>query len=96
LVLKNLITLADKNNAPAKFTWDELNSRVKSLQNQELDYYTFLSYMDQDPLVKALVVHFDDNGLELKSKNSTISPDTDQGGQEVSKMAKRATQKRRG
>lgn len=96
MVLKNLITTADKKGIPAKFTWDELNSQVKSLQNQELDYYTFLSYMDQDPLIKALVIRFDDNGLELKSKNSTIRPDVDQGGKEVSKMAKRATQKRRG
>lgn len=69
---------------------------MKSFQNQELDYYTFLSYADQNPLVKALVVHFDDNGLELKSKNSTISPDREHDSGEVNKMAKRATQKRRG
>lgn len=94
LVLKNLIASADKAGKPARFTWKEINQAVRGLE-YPLDYYNFLAQHEQDPLVKNLVVHFDDDGIELRSKNATIGSQ-DREDQTVKKMAKRATTKARG
>ena len=53
---------------------------------------------DEDPLVKALVHKFDQNGIELKSKRTKSSADRPESNNEkvVSTMAKRATNKARG
>lgn len=94
MILKSLISSAEEKKSPATFTWNELNQKVPNLDHP-LDYYTFLSYHDSDPSIKMLTAHFDDNGIELKTKNSIIRK-KDQEDQTVSKMAKRATAKARG
>jgi hypothetical protein len=57
-----------------------------------------LAVHDQDPIVKALVHKFDQNGIELKSKKTKDSADRPESNNEkvVSTMAKRATNKARG
>lgn len=53
---------------------------------------------EEDPLVKALVHKFDQNGIELKSKKTKDSADRPESNREkvVGTMAKRATAKARG
>jgi hypothetical protein len=94
LILKSLISSAESKNSPARFTWNELNQKVPNLEHP-LDYYTFLSYHDKNPAVQMLTKHFDENGLELKTKDS-VEIQRNQQDQTVKKMAMRATDKARG
>lgn len=94
MILKSLISSAESKNSPARFTWGEINQKVPNLEHP-LDYYTFLSYHDKNPSIKMLTKHFDENGLELKTKDS-VEIQKNQQDQTVKKMAMRATDKARG
>jgi hypothetical protein len=94
LILKSLIASAEGKKSPARFSWNELNQKVPNLEHP-LDYYTFLSYHDQNPAVKMLTKHFDENGIELKTRDS-VEVRKNQQDQTVKKMAMRATDRARG
>lgn len=97
--MKNLIGRADTKNRPANFTWDELNKYMTNIGQVEFDYDTFKQAYDTDPALKAIVHRFDQNGVELKSKQSgkNVAPsDADLDSTVVKQMAKAATARRQG
>jgi hypothetical protein len=67
---------------------------MQNMGMEEFSYDTFKMNFDSDPVIKALVKRFDQNGVELNTKRSKeeTRPDTgDKGDKVVSQMAKRAT-----
>lgn len=94
--MKNLIGRADSKNQPANFTWDEINKFMANIGQVEFDYDSFKQAYDTDPALQSIVHRFDDNGVELKSKNSgsdELPSDADPSSKTVAQMAKRSTNK---
>jgi hypothetical protein len=66
---------------------------------EEFDYDSFKMSYDEDPVIQALTHRFDDNGVELASKNtraSTAPSDADPERSSIKQAAKRATTRARG
>lgn len=61
---------------------------------EELDYDAFKQLYDTDQNIKDMIVRFDQNGIELKTKkqnNQNQPVDGDTGSDVVAQMAQRAT-----
>ncbi len=62
--------------------------------DEELDYDAFKQLYDTDQNIKDMIVRFDQNGIELKTKkqnNQNQPVDGDTGSNVVAQMAQRAT-----
>lgn len=86
-------------NQPAVFTWDQLNQFMVNTGKEEFNYDSFKLTYDQDPVIQALVHKFNQNGVELSTKNTktdTAPSDADPDRSSVNRAAKRATSKAMG
>ena len=67
---------------------------MQNIGQETFDYGSFKAAYDADPTIQALTKHFDENGVELNTKNSgddQQQTDDDKAQASVSQMAKRAT-----
>lgn len=67
---------------------------MQNIGQETFDYGSFKAAYDADPTVQALTHRYDQNGIELNTKNSSSEEtptDTDQAKASVGQMAKRAT-----
>lgn len=65
---------------------------MQNVGSEQFDYGTFKAAYDTDPRVKAMVKNFNKVGVELKTAvDDTEEPQQDQGTDNVSQMAKSAT-----
>ena len=91
--LRALQSAADNQNTTAQLTWDAIKN-----MGVPVAYDEFAARWD-DPaegaLLKKLVSKFDGSGLTLKTRDSDPIQKTSHKEREVSKMAKRATNKNR-
>jgi hypothetical protein len=96
LLLRNLVSQANSQQQPSYLSWNALNNLMQNIGSEQFDYDSFKQSYDSNPMVKQLVTRFDARGVELKTKAK--NPDKQQTGKEseVSKMAKAATNRRRG
>lgn len=67
---------------------------MRNVGMEELDYNSFRAAHDLDPMIKALVNNFDENGIELNTKvtDKNLSG-KETGKNSVKQAAKRATNK---
>jgi hypothetical protein len=93
LILKSLISKADEKQIPGNFTWDQINTFMTNIGEEEFSYETFKIVYDSDPSIQNLIDRFDAEGINLKTKAKTPTPDqgAQQGDDTVNQMAKRAT-----
>lgn len=66
---------------------------------EDFNYDAFKQAYDSDPMTQGLVHRYDQNGVELNSKQiqSDVAPsDAEQGSDDVAQMARHATRKARG
>ena len=68
---------------------------MQNVGGEQFDYGTFKAAYDTDPRVKSMVKNFNQTGIEPKTAtddpNEVPQGDTQDGGNTVSTMAKRAT-----
>jgi hypothetical protein len=73
----------------------DLNKLMQNVGGEQFDYGTFKAAYDTDPRVKAMVTNFNEKGIEPKTANQEKSDvpqgDSQDGGNTVNQMAKRAT-----
>ena len=73
----------------------DLNKLMQNVGGEQFDYSTFKAAYDTDPRVKSMVKNFNQTGIEPKTAtddpNEVPQGDTQDGGNTVSTMAKRAT-----
>jgi hypothetical protein len=75
-------------------TWDALNNSGQNYGAPDIDYDRFAARWESDPILKELVARFDEHGIVIKTDKHEPQPEQGEPkGNEVSKMAKRATQK---
>jgi len=78
----------------APMTWDALNQAGQNYGAPDIDYDRFAARWASDPVLKQLVDRFDGQGVVIKTKGAEDEPEQGEPkGNEVSKMAKRATAK---
>lgn len=69
---------------------------MQNIGQETFDYGSFKAAYDADPTIQALTHNYDENGVELNTKNTSDDQqqtDDDQAQAAVSQMAKRATSK---
>lgn len=94
LTLRALQSAANNQNSEAQMTWDAINNAGAEYGAPDIDYDRFSARWASDPILKQLVARFDSHGLVIKTDKKEPKPEQGRpGGNEVSKMAKRATQK---
>lgn len=96
LLLRNQISQADRQQQPSYLSWDALNNLMQNIGDEQFDYNSFKNSYDSNPMIKQLVQRFDARGVELKTKTKNPKKAQPGGESEVSKMAKAATNRRRG
>jgi hypothetical protein len=96
LLLRNQTSQADKKQQPSYLSWDALNSLMINIGDEQFDYDSFKNSYDANPMIKQLVQRFDAKGIELKTSVKNPKKSKPEGESEVSKMAKAATNRRRG
>lgn len=73
----------------------DLNKLMQNVGSEQFDYDTFVAAYETDPRVKTMVANFNKKGIVPKTatQDPTEAPqgDTQDGGNTVSSMAKRAT-----
>ena len=70
----------------------DLNKLMQNVGSEQFVYGTFTTAFEEDPRIKEMVKNFSEAGVELKSTADVESPGApEEGGDEVAKMAKRAT-----
>ena len=71
----------------------DLNKIMANMGGEAFAYGTFKNAYDSDPRVKEMVKDFNEDGINLKTKEDADAGDAggSQGGDDVSQMAKRAT-----
>jgi len=75
-------------------TWDALNNAGQNYGSPDIDYDRFAARWESDPILKELVARFDEHGVVIKTDKHEPKPEQGEPkGNEISKMAKRATQK---
>ena len=91
-MLQVLLTKAEDDKTVA-ISFDELNTIMQSMGNQQFDYDVFKAAHDADPRVKGITKNFDKDKVELVSNNDFEAPagSNDDPKADVSAMAKRAT-----
>ena len=106
-VLRTVISSADRKGTPLflHFTKPkeenikqgaknlDLNKLMQNVGGEQFDYGTFKAAYDTDPRIKTMVANFSEKGIEPKTSETIDSsgPQQDTSGDEVSKMAKNAT-----
>ncbi len=74
--LRNLIGRAASKKAPANMNWAALNKIVQSNGFElAVDYETFKSMYDSNPIIQQFIKNFNSDGIEL---NVPGAPDSDQ------------------
>ncbi len=74
--LRNLIGRAASKKAPANMNWAALDKIVRSNGFElAMDYETFKSMYDSNPIIQQFVKNFNSDGIEL---NVPGAPDSDQ------------------
>ncbi len=94
MTLRALQSAANNQRTTAPMSWIALNNAGHDIGAPSIDYDRFAARWETDPILKLLVDKFDGQGITVKTAapSSTVSTD-DKQSSEISKMAKRATQK---
>jgi hypothetical protein len=95
MTLRALQSAANNQNTQAPMTWQALSHAGRNFGAPTIDYDRFAARWETDPILKALVDKFDGAGLVVKTNEKDKPPRTSHKEREVSKMAKRATNKNR-
>ena len=93
LTLRALQSAANNQNSESQMTWDAINQAGSEYGAPDIDYDRFDARFNSDPILKQLVDRYDEHGLVVKTDKHEAKPEQGQATGEVSKMAKRATQK---
>ena len=81
-----------KDDQTVAISFDELNTIMQSMGNQQFDYDVFKAAYDTDPRIEGITKNFDKDKIELVSNNDFESPQGEKDPKaDVSTMAKRAT-----
>ena len=93
MTLRAIQSSANNQHSEAPLTWTALNHVAQNYGSPDIDYDRFAARWEQDPVLKQLVDRFDGHGLVIKTqaKEQPAQGNPEQGNDEVSKMAKRAT-----
>jgi hypothetical protein len=95
MTLRALQSAANNQNTQAPMTWQALSHAGQNFGAPAIDYDRFAARWENDPILKTLVDKFDGAGLVVKTNEKDKLPHTSHKEREVSKMAKRATNKNR-
>lgn len=79
LILKNIIGRAGSKNQPARLNWEAINSILKRMGQEQLDYDAFKSIYDQSPVLQNLIHDFNADGISLNvpgSKDQKMGKET--------------------
>ena len=106
-VLRTLISAADRKNTslflhfqkPTKQNLNpdsqnlDLNKIMQNVGGEQFDFRTFKAAYDTDPRIKTMVKNFNAVGVEVKTakNNDKDQMQQDPAGNDIEKMAKRAT-----
>jgi hypothetical protein len=95
MTLRVLQSAANNKHIEAPMTWDAINQAGEEYGGPTIDYDRFAARWESDPILKQLVTRFDGHGVVIKT--DAKEPKQMQGQPpkpgEVTKMAKRATDK---
>lgn len=96
MTLRALQSAANNKGSQATMTWKALNTSNAGLGSPDIDYDRFKARWDSDPELKQLVDRFDGNGVVIKTKDKDPAQvGTKHKENEISRMAKRAANKKR-
>lgn len=95
MTLRALQSAANNQGTSAPMTWTALSNAGSNYGSPTIDYDRFAARWESDPILKQLVDKFDGSGLTIKTNQKDQVPQGQSKEREISKMAKRATSKKR-
>ena len=95
MTLRALQSAANNQGSSAPMTWTALSHAGSNFGSPTIDYDRFAARWEADPILKQLVDKFDGNGLVIKTNQHDQVPQGQSKEREMSRMAKRATHKKR-
>jgi hypothetical protein len=70
LILKNVIGRSSSKGQPARLNWEAINSILKRMGQEQLDYDAFKNIYDRSAILQNLVHDFNADGLALNVPGS--------------------------
>jgi hypothetical protein len=71
MVLRALQNSANNQNSQASLTWDALNRVTQSYGAPDVDFETFSSMYDSDPVLQSVIDNFDEHGIQIKTNKDS-------------------------